>query len=201
MSRLTKLFLCSLALMVATSWFGRDVWLGAMGRYLTATPGAAVSSADFAVIPAADYIRADVDMDTLKQTMLLLQTGRVKRIVMSCPDFYGISECDLAEAALRRGGFPGDRIERLRTDRLPDEVEAGTVIRWLANHGARSAIVFLPNYKARRLGHAYRRFGSQSGVEVTTSSQSREFDPQRWWKSREGQKRLVEELARLTRLV
>lgn len=67
--------------------------------------------------------------------------------------------------------------------------------------GAKSAIILLPNYKARRLGRVYRRLGTQSAIQVNVSSQNREFDSQRWWRSREGQKRFVEELVRLERLL
>ena len=87
--------------------------------------------------------------------MRLLRTGRIERIVMSCPDLYGVSECELAETALRDRGYQGVRIEWLRTGRLPDEMEADKAIRWLRERGAKSAIILLPNYKARRLGGVY----------------------------------------------
>ena len=184
MSRRTKLCLSGLVLIVGIAWFSRTVWLETFGRYLTATSGKPGLSADFAVIPAADYIRADVDVETLEEAVRMLRTGRVKNIVMSCPDWYGISECELAETALQDRGYLGTRIEWLRTKRLPDELEADKAIRWLRERGAKSAIILLPNYKARRLGGVYHRLGGQSAIEVTVSSQSQEFDPQRWWKSR-----------------
>jgi hypothetical protein len=200
MSRRTQLCLSSLVLMAGIAWFGRDVWLETLGRYLTATNGESSSTADFAVIPAADYVRADVHMETLEEAMRLLRVGKVKHIVMSCPDVYGVSGCELAEAALRRGGYPGVRIEWLRTEGLPDEMEADKILRWLTEHAAKSAIILLPNYKARRLGGVYVQVGAQSGFEVHVLRQAREFDPQRWWKSREGQKRFAEEFLRLARL-
>jgi hypothetical protein len=201
MSRGTKLCLSSLVLMVGIAWFGRDVWLEALGRYLTATSAELGSSADYAVVPASDDIRADVHVETLEEAVRLLRAGRVKHIVMSCPDWYGSSECELAETALRDRGYLGARIEWLRTERLPDEMEADKTIRWLRERGTKSAIILLPNYKARRLGGAYRRLGVQSGIEVSVSAQNGDFDPQRWWRSREEQKRFAEELVRLTRLL
>jgi len=74
-------------LMVGIVWFGRDVWLGTVGRYLTATSGGASSSADFAVVPAADYIRADVDMETLEEAVRLQRGGSAKRIRHELPGF------------------------------------------------------------------------------------------------------------------
>jgi hypothetical protein len=142
-----------------------------------------------------------VDVETLEEAVRLLRTGTVKHIVMSCPDAYGVSECELAETALRDRGYLEARIEWLRTERLPDEMEADKAIRWLRERGARSAIILLPNYKVRRLGGVYRRLGAQSALDVNVSRQNGEFDPQRWWRSREGQKRFAEEFMRLARLL
>jgi hypothetical protein len=200
MSHGTKLCLSGLVLVVGVAWFGRDVWLKSLGRYLTATQAEAGSSADYAVIPGADYVRADVDMETLKEAVHLLRAGSVKHIAMTCADVYGVSGCELAEAALRDGGDPGVRIEWLRTEGLPDEIEADKVIRWLTERGAKSTIILLPNYKARRLGEVYHRLGGQSALGVNVSRRDREFDPQRWWKSREGRKRFAEEFVRMARL-
>jgi hypothetical protein len=183
------------------AWFGRDIWLEALGRYLTAATGGYRSSADFAVVPTVDYIQADVHLETLEDALRLLRTGAIQHIVMTCPDLYGVSECELAETALRNRGFSGTHFEWLRTGRLPDEVEADKTIRWLKEHGARSAIIFLPSYKVRRLGGVYYRLGSQSAIEVNVSGENREFDPHKWWQSREARKRFAEELLRMTRLL
>ena len=183
------------------TWFGRDACRAALGRSLTAANRDAGSVADFAVVPAADYIRADVSIQTLAEAVRLQRTGRVKGILMSCPDYYGISQCELAETALRNRGYPGVRFDRLRTEPLPDNIEAHQTVRWLAEHGAKKAIVLLPNYKVRRLGSMYRRLGTRSAIQVEVSGQDLGFDPQSWWRSREGQKRVAEELARLTNLL
>src|ERR1035437_11194718 len=124
MSRGMKACLSGLVI-VSITWFGRDVWLGAVGRYLTSTGGGASSSADFAVVPAADYIRPDVGMETLEEAVRLQRGGSVKRIVMSCPDYYGVSECEIAETALRKRGYLGSRLEWLRTNPRPEEMEGG----------------------------------------------------------------------------
>lgn len=200
MSRGMKACLSGLV-MVGVAWFGRDAWLGALGRSLTASRGEPSSSVDFAVVPAADYIRPDVGMETLEEAVRLQLGGSVKHIVMSCPDFYGVSECELAETALRNRGYLGARVEWLRTEPMPDEMEAGKTIQYLRGRGAKSAIILLPNYKVWRLGGVYRRLGAQSAIQVNVSGQDREFKPRRWWKSREGQKRFAEELLRLTRLL
>ena len=80
-------------------------------------------------------------------------------------------------------------------------MEAGKTIQYLRERGAKSAIILLPNYKTRRLGRVYRRLGARSGIRVNVWSQEREFNPQRWWRSREGQKRFAEQVLRLTRLL
>lgn len=201
MSRRMKLCISGLVLMVGIAWFGRDAWLGALGRSLTASRGEFISRVDFAVVPAADYIRADVGVETLEEAVRLQLGSSVQHIVMSCPDFYGVSECELAETALRNRGYLRVRVEWLRTEPIPDEREAVKTIQYLRERGAKSAIILLPNYKAWRLGGAYHRLGAQFGILVNVRSQDREFNPRRWWKSREGQKRFAEEFLRLTRLL
>src|ERR1035441_6296328 len=93
MSRGMTLTASGLVLLIGLTWFGRDVWLDALGRRLTAG-GESGSSADFAIIPAADYVRSDVDMATLEEAVRLQREGGVKRIVMSCSDFYGVSRSE-----------------------------------------------------------------------------------------------------------
>lgn len=194
------LCLSALIMVIALAWFSRDAWLAALGRCLT-TGDEPRSSAEFAIIPAADYVRSDVGMETLETAVRLQREGRVTRIVMSCSDYYGVSECELAESALRNRGYLGAQFEWLRTEPLPDELEAGKTIQYLKERSAKSAIVLLPNYKVWRLGAVYRRLGLQSSIQVHVSARNQWFNPQQWWRSREGKKRFTEELLRLTRLV
>lgn len=189
-------------MMAGIAWLGRTIWLGALGLCLVTSRGEQPSStADFAVVPAADYIRADVSMDTLDVALRLQSAGSVRRILMTCPDSYGVSGCQLAETALRNRGRPTARIEWLRTRPIPDEMEAGKTIQYIRECGARSAIILLPNYKVRRLGGLYRQLGRESAIQVRVSGRSRDFSPREWWKSREGQKRFAEDFLRLTRLL
>jgi hypothetical protein len=200
MSRGLKVCLAGLLLTFSIAWLGRESWLSALGRYLIETPGG-LSVADVVVVPAADYIRADVSIETLEEAARLVREGRAKHIVMSCAEVYGVSECELAQKWLRDRGYSGTQIDWLRTAILPDELEADKTIQYLRERGVKSAIILLPNYKTRRLGGAYRRLGTQSAIEVNVMGQSREFDPQRWWRSREGQKRFAVEFVRLARLL
>jgi hypothetical protein len=140
-------------------------------------------------------------MDTLAEAARLLQKSRVRHILMTCTDAFGVSACDLAEKALRNRGYSATRIESLRTNGLPDEDEADLAIRYLKTNNIKSAIILLPNYKVRRLGRVYRRLGVQEGIEVAIWPQTRDFDPQRWWKLREAKKRVFEELLRLARVL
>jgi hypothetical protein len=200
MSRLLKLCLAGLLLTFGIAWLGSERWLSALGCYLAAK-NAGLSVADVVVVPAADYIRADLSVETLEEAARLVSQGRAQHIVMSCAEVYGVSECELAEQWLRHRGYSSTQIDRLPTERLPDEVEADKTIGYLRKRGVTSAIILLPNYKARRLGRAYRRLGTQCAIEVNVVGQNREFDPQRWWRSREGQKRFAEEFLRWARLL
>jgi hypothetical protein len=201
MSRGAKLGVTCLVLAVGFAWFGRNVWLVALGRYLTGSSRDLRSTADVVVVPGADRTHMDVRMETVEEAARLLRDGRVSRIVMSCAEFYGVSGCELAERALRDRGYPGVRIEWLRTERLPDDVEADKLIRRLRESGNKSAIVLLPNYKKRRLGAVYQRLGARSGVDVDIWGRGGEFDSERWWRVREGKKRFAEELLRFAGLL
>ena len=201
MSRKTKLLLLSLVFLVGLAWFARDVLLESLGQYLTTAKSESDSNADYALIPASDYIRSGVNLETIEEAARLQRTGKVKQIAMTCPDMYGVSECGLAEKALRARGYSGTHLEWVRTVPLPDEIEANIAVRWLMARGAKSAFILLPNYKARRLGGVYRRLCAQSTLEVKVLKQSGEFDPRNWWRSRPGQKRFAEEVVRMMRLL
>jgi hypothetical protein len=202
MSRRAKLGVAAcLVLAIGCAWFGRNVWLVAFGRYLIGPSRDLRSNADVVVVPGADYIYPDVRVETLDEAARLLRDGRVNRIVMSCAEFYGVSGCELAEQALRDRGYPEVRIEWLRTERLPDDVEADKLISHLRESGTKSAIILLPNYKQRRLGSVYRRLGTRSAIDVDIWGRGGEYDPERWWRAREGQKRFAEELLRFAGLL
>lgn len=200
MSSRLKVCLASLVLIAGIAWFRREVWLAFLGQYLVGTNGAVPSGGDVVVVPAADYIQADVSAGTLERAAKLLHDGRVKHILMSCGEFYGVCECELAEKALRDRGYRDARIDSLSTPRIADEVEADLALRHLKDSGNKSAIILLPNYKAWRLGRVYRRIGAKDGIEIAVWPQTGVFDPERWWKSREGQKRFFAELLKVTHL-
>jgi hypothetical protein len=201
MSRRAKFGFTCLMLAVGFAWFGRNVCLVALGRYLTCSSRDLRSTADVVVVPGADRTHLDVRMETLEEAARLLRDRRVNRIVMSCAEFYGVSGCELAERALGDRGYPGVRIEPLCTGRLPDEVEADKLIRRLRDNGNKSAIILLPNYKMRRLGAVYRRLSVRFGVDVDIWGRGGEFDPEGWWRAREGKKRLAEELLKFAGLL
>lgn len=186
---------CAL-LLLGFAWFGRTLWLSGLGQYLVSPAEQTQTPADAVLVPAADYIRTDVFSNTLEDAAGLLRMGRAKHFVMTCADAYDVSECKLAERALADAGYQGVHIEPLNMSRVSDEVEADLAVRYLKTTGRRSAIVLLPNYKIRRLGRQYRRSGEESGIAIAIEGQNREFDPQRWWKSRQGQERVCEEFMR-----
>ena len=124
MSGRLKLCFACLLVFICLLWFNRSVFLTALGQYVVATTEDRHSVADFLVIPAADDIRPDVSTGTLTEAVRLLREGHVSHILMTCPDYYGVSECALA-------GHPDARIEWLRTERLADEDEADLAIKYL----------------------------------------------------------------------
>ncbi|MEK7993703.1 MAG: hypothetical protein AAB403_07855, partial [Planctomycetota bacterium] len=95
---LAVLVVC-LALGCAVAWLARGWWLAGLGGSLVRVDALAGMAADVVVAPGADYVRAGVPLKTLEEALRLRGRGR---ILMSCADWYGVSECKLAETALEK---------------------------------------------------------------------------------------------------
>jgi len=121
---------------------------------------------------------------------------------MSCPLYYGVSECELAQEMLVAEGFAGITIRAIPLARVPNREEAEQVTTWLARHGVKRVIVALPAYKSRRLAGLYQELGRRYGIEmVPLRVPVRAFAPERWWREREGRKVFAYELLRWLRLL
>ena len=92
---------------------------------------------------------------------------------MSCPDYYGVSECELAVKVLQ--GTGARERERLVLNAAPaGRNRSGQGIPMVGGAGAKSAIILLSDYKAKNGLVVYT---AQSPIEVSVSSQIPEFDP------------------------
>lgn len=186
-----------LAVLAAAVGLGRDVWLTFLGASLIQTDGAPTSAAQVLVIPAADYIINDTSTPSLRHAANLVAQGTARSILMSCPDWYGVSVCELAQATLAQQGFPDIKIQPLHLDLLPDDLEAGLILSHLSKSRLKTAILMLPNYKTRRLGALYKKLARQHGITVfVVVSPSTDFNPNNWWLTRKSRKLFYYETTR-----
>lgn len=152
--------------------------------------------ADAVLIPSADYLVSDTSTAVMEQAASLAKATGTKSIFMTCFTWYGVSTCNLAEAALAQQGHPIG-IRAIRTGLLPDSEEAELALQALKQSGIRTVIVLLPNYKTRRLGGWYRKVAGIHGMAVTVvPSACHEFDVKTWWMKRESQKLFAYEVVR-----
>jgi hypothetical protein len=188
MRRLTVV-LFVLAVLAAAVWLRRDLWLTFLGGSLIRTDAEPTSAAEVLVIPAADYITNDTSTASLRYAARLVVQGRAGSILMSCPDWYGVSVCELAQATLAQQGFSDIKIQPLHLGPLPDDLEADLLVSHLSKSRLKTAIIMLPNYKTRRLGAVYRKLARQHGIAVfVAASPSTDFNPNNWWLTRKSRR-------------
>jgi len=182
-------------------WICHDAALTRIGRSLILEDPLPDSTYDVVVLPIADDLAIDSSMESLQAAARLVRAGRARRLVMSCPDWYGRTACSVAQSALDAGGMTEIRVEPIRQGPLPDEVEARKVVDYLAGSGTTSAIAFLPNYKTRRLGSLYKSLGNGARIVFAVRPSSSPFDPQKWWLSGASWKLVVYEMVRRLNIV
>jgi uncharacterized SAM-binding protein YcdF (DUF218 family) len=106
-----------------------------------------------------------------------------------------VSVADVMEHDLESFGVPAPSIVKLthRSENTREEaVEAARLIR---SRGWRRVVVVTSNYHARRARFIYGRILPSSVTFRVSGARDSEFDPSRWWETRQGQKLFMTELA------
>lgn len=188
---------------VAALYLLRGAWLPRVGSVVVECSGAGPTvRGDAILVPQADWVEAPGGMEQLEHAHALLRQGVGRVVFMTCPHWYGVSSCRLAEEASARRRSPGIKITPIPTERLADSREAELALAELSQRGIKSAVVVLPSYKSRRLGRIYREVGRRHGVEVNVACvEVQWFNPSNWWRRRESCKVFVCELLRWLRVL
>jgi hypothetical protein len=170
--------------------FLRSIWLKQLGHALVlpAERNAPLPPAEVVLLPNADYLEPEMGRPRLEQAALIVRKHLAGSVLMACPDYYGVSVCDLASDALREWGYPEVPIKPLRLAGLPDTDEARVILSHCRQVGIRVAFVLLPSYKSRRLSRTYATLAREFGLKIAVLAASDTFDPDSWWHSRESQK-------------
>ena len=105
---------------------------------------------------------------------------------------FGLAE--IMAHDLESFGVPGEAIVKLDQRAGNTREEANDVSRLISGRGWKRVLVVTSNYHARRVRFIYERV-LPAGVTVHVSgAPDSEFDPPRWWETRQGQKIFLTEL-------
>jgi hypothetical protein len=118
---------------------------------------------------------------------LVVASGRMLR--------QNVSIADVMEHDLVSFGVPATSILKLTHRAGSTKEEAAEAARLIQSRGWKRILVVTSNYHARRTRFIYGRI-LPSGVRLRVSgARDSEFDPTRWWETRQGQKLFMTELA------
>ena len=179
-SRLLKLFVCvaiGLAALAAT----HTLWFTALGKALVRDDGPA--RADLAVVLAGDFSGRRI----LRAAELVRQ-GYVPAVLVSGPHMiYERYECDLAIPLAVRHGYPESWFIRAPNEALSTREEAASILADLRRRGVHRFLLVTSDYHSGRAARIYRAAAREFDMRVVTST-DQSFQPDGWWRNREGQK-------------
>lgn len=196
-----SIWLVAVLLLLCCCYATRNAWLGSCGRALVAqNRNTSLKPADVALVPTADWLRDDFGSERLIEAANLVQFGLGASLWLTCPTFYGVSECAIGKAFLTRAAFTASTLQAVQTiTRLPETAEARLAAEQLSSMGIKSVVVVVPDYKSRRLDRIYRRFCAQRGVVARTLAVSTpQFNADNWWQVRQSRKLFFTEMIRWT---
>jgi uncharacterized SAM-binding protein YcdF (DUF218 family) len=157
------------------------LWMSKLGWFLVSSDSPA--AADAAVVLAGDGLG-----ERLMTAVFLMESKLVPKVVVSGPKgAYGTWESDLAIDWAVQQGKPREWFVPVRIDADSTMEEAKTLLPWLKQNQVNRVAVVTSNFHSRRTGKIWRSLAS--GIEVRViAAPCRDFDPDRWWKSRRMQK-------------
>jgi uncharacterized SAM-binding protein YcdF (DUF218 family) len=106
-----------------------------------------------------------------------------------------VSMADVMEHDLESFGVPATAIVKLTHRAENTREEAVESARLIQTRGWKRVLVVTSNYHARRARFIYGRVLPSSVSLRISSARDSEFDPSRWWQTRQGQKLFMSELA------
>ncbi|HYM11231.1 MAG TPA: YdcF family protein [Bryobacterales bacterium] len=177
--------------LVAALYLGRTLWLRGIGEFLVrAEPPQA---ADLGVVLAGDGYGHRI----LKGVELVRQ-GYVRQLLVDGPrGMYGFDESQLAiHYAVDEGAPPGIFIP-FPIQARSTVAEARMVDAELRKRGVHKALIITSNFHTRRAGSVFRHFGSAGIQYIVVAAPDEDFAPGDWWRSREAQKVVFFEYAKL----
>ncbi|HYL35622.1 MAG TPA: YdcF family protein [Bryobacteraceae bacterium] len=174
-------FLAAAAFAIILILITARVWLALLGAYLVKSEPAA--PADLVVVLAGDFTG-----NRILTAADLVRRGLAPVALVSGPaGAYGQNESDLAIPFAVRHGYPASYFSALPSDAQSTVSEADTVIAELRRRHAHRIDIVTSNYHTRRAASIYRSKAPDLELHMV-SAPDPFFEPDGWWKNREGRK-------------
>lgn len=183
-------FLLFSAALLVLLFLARSWWLAGLGYALVHDEGP--GKADIAVVLAGDRYG-----HRIVKAGELVRAGYVPAALVSGPEGeFGLYESDLAIAFAVRQGFPAEWFVALPNRSLSTREEAVVVLAELRRRNVKSFLLVTSTYhtaRARRIYLATEHSAGGGPQFRTVAAPDEFFRPDRWWRTRQGQKIAVTE--------
>jgi uncharacterized SAM-binding protein YcdF (DUF218 family) len=184
------LFLLFLLGFLAVLYFARHPLMRLAGQFWVVDEPAAPSDA-LIVLGDDDYSgdRAFHAAELYREGVahLVVASGRMLR--------QNVTIADMMEHDLESFGVPATSIVKLTHKAENTREEAVEAAHLIQTRGWKRVLVVTSNYHARRTRFIYGRILPASVSLRVSGARDSEFDPSRWWETRQGQKLFLSELA------
>ena len=166
------------------------IWLAWLGRFLVRTDPP--EAAGIAVV-----LSGDGNGHRLLQAIDVVEQGFAPKVLITGPEgSYGARGPDLAMAFAQRRGLNTGILDPFVTDISSTIEEALAVDEELRRRGIDKAIVVTSEFHTRRSRFVYRNRTSGLVKYLVVASDDPRFDPDAWWKTRDGREICVIEYAK-----
>jgi|GEM_PF-1538196 uncharacterized SAM-binding protein YcdF (DUF218 family) len=186
----------ALLIVCALAVIGHAAWLPWVARWLSIEQ--APQTADAVVVTYSSAARSGMTM-----ALDLLDRGYVGNVLVSDfeIDIPGIEEthiADLITRHLQQSGVPAERITRLPEPARNERHEALQVVAAFRERGWQRGIVLAKPWRMRRTMLALEAAARGSGIRfIALPIEDRTYQPDRWWRTREGVSNVFNEYLRL----
>lgn len=178
-------FLLFTAALVVLLFLARSWWLAGLGYALVHDEGP--GKADIAVVLAGDSYG-----HRIVKAGELVRAGYVPAVLVDGPaGAYGLHESDLAIPFAVRQGFPAEWFIAFPNSTSSTSEEAAAVLGELRRRNVKSFLLVTSDYhsaRARRIFLAAERASGGGPKMRTVAAPDEFFHPDRWWRTRDGQK-------------
>ena len=166
------------------------IWFAWLGRFLVKTDSPEA-------VGVAVVLSGDGNGHRLLRAVEVVEQGFAPKVLITGPEgSYGARESDLAMAFARRRGLNTEILDPFVADITSTLEEAHAVDAELIRRGIDKAIIVTSEFHTRRSRYIYHNRTSGKVEYLVVASDDPRFDPDTWWKTRDGREIFVIEYAK-----